>query len=213
MEGINDTPPLEDAPMSKKPAKKKAPIFLIMQDRQQCRELADGVREAGYDVHEYMTAREFLIDKRNHTRGIVLAEYRLPGMLGDELVKELDSEREAFPVILITTTYDSPRVVQTGVDFIVGAPTVDDLLEALGRTESPEDFDEKALRWGFEKLSQREAEVLDGVLSGKGSREIAFDLGTTSKTVEAHRMRINAKTRARDVGELVRMWKAWQELQ
>ena len=199
--------------MAKKPSKTKAPIFLIMQDRQQCRDMADGIREAGYDVTEYQTGREFLIDKRNHTDGIVLAEFRLYGMLGDELVKELASERETFPIVLIATPYDGPRAVKAGVDFIARGPNIKALLEAINRTETPEVFDEKALRWGFEKLSQREATVLDGVLAGKGSREISLDLGKSFKTVEAHRLRINAKTRARDLGELVRMWKAWCELE
>ena len=54
---------------------------------------------------------------------------------------------------------------------------------------------------------------MDGVVAGKGSREIGFELGVSPKTVEAHRARINAKTGARDVGELIRMWKAWQALQ
>ena len=199
--------------MAKKASEKKAPVFLIMRDRQQCRDMAEGVREAGYDVTEYQTCKEFLIDKRNHTGGIVLAEYRLPGMLGNELVTELSSERETFPVVLISSAYDAPRVIKTGVDFIARGPTVEAVLEAIERTETPEVFDEKALRWGFEKLSQSEAKVLDGVLAGKGSRDIALDLGISSKTVEAHRCRINAKTRARDLGELVRMWKAWQALE
>lgn len=199
--------------MAKKASKKKVPIFLIMQDRQQCRDMADGVREAGYDVTEYQTGREFLIDKRNHTGGIVIAEFRLYGMLGDELAKELASERETFPVVLIATPYDGPRAVKAGVDFIVRGPTLEALLEAIQRTETPEIFDEKSLRWGFEKLSQSEAKVLDGVLAGKGSREIGLDLGVSFKTVEAHRCRIYAKIRARDLGELVRMWKAWQELE
>ena len=199
--------------MAKKTSNKKAPIFLIMQDRQQCRDMADGVREAGYDVTEYQTGREFLIDKRNHTGGIVIAEFRLYGMQGDELVKELASEREAFPIVLIASALDTPRAVKAGVDFIARGPDIGAVLEAIRRTEEPEIFDEDDLRWGFEKLSQREATVLDGVLAGKGSREIADDLGISSKSVEAHRARINSKTRARDVGELVRMWKAWQALE
>ena len=199
--------------MAKKASEKKAPIFLIMQDRQQCRDMADGVREAGYDVTEYQTCREFLIDKRNHTGGIVIAEVRLHGMLGDELVLELANEPDTFPVVLIATQRDVPRAVKAGVDFIARGPDMGAVLEAIGRTEKPEIFDEDDLRWGFEKLSQSDAKVLDGVLAGKGSREIAVDLGISLKSVEAHRARINSKTRARDVGELVRMWKAWQELE
>jgi two-component system response regulator FixJ len=199
--------------MAKKHSKPAKPVFLIIDDRQQCRELAEGVREAGYEVTEYQTGREFLIDKRNHTGGIVLAEYRLRGMLGDEVVKELASEQETFPVVLIATPYDGPRAVKAGVEFIVRGPTLEALLEAIRRTETPETFDEKALRWGFEKLSQSESKVLDQVLAGKGSREIGLDLGISFKTVEAHRCRIYAKIRARDLAELVRMWKAWCELQ
>ncbi len=211
--GRTITPTHGSAAMAKKAAKPVTNVFLIMQDRQQCHDLAEGVRQSGYSVTEYQTGREFLIDKRNHVGGIVLAEYRLYGMLGNELVKELAGERETFPVVLIATPYDGPRAVKAGVDFIARGPTLEALLEAITRTETPEIFDEDSLRWGFEKLSQSESKVLDGVLAGKGSREIAFDLGISSKTVEAHRGRINAKTRARDLGELVRMWKAWQELE
>ena len=126
---------------------------------------------------------------------------------------ELTNEPDTFPVVLIATQRDVPRAVKAGVDFIARGLDMGAVLEAIGRTEKPEIFDEDDLRWGFEKLSQSDAKVLDGVLAGKGSREIAVDLGISLKSVEAHRARINSKTRARDVGELVRMWKAWQELE
>jgi len=104
-------------------------------------------------------------------------------------------------------------VAKAGVDFIARTPTVVDLLEAIRRTETPEIFDEKALRWGFGRLTPGEGRVLEGVIAGKGSREIGLELGMSPKTVEAHRARINGKTRARDAGELIRLWKAWQALE
>lgn len=198
--------------MAKKPSK-KAPIFLIMQDRQQCRDMADGVREAGYNVTEYQTGREFLIDKRDHTGGVVLVELRLDGMQGDELANELANERDAFPVVLIAASIDSARAAKAGVDFIARTITLDDLLEAIRRTLDPEEFDEKSLRWSFERMPPGTAKVLAGLVAGKSIREIGIDLGISSKTVETHRARINGKTRARDLGELIRMWKAWRELQ
>ena len=137
------------APVAKKLSREQVNVFLVMQQRQQCRELADGVRQAGYDVTEYQTGREFLIDTRNRTGGIVLAEFRLYGMLGDELANELASERETFPIVLIASALDTPRAVKAGVDFIVKMPTVDELLEAIRRTLAPEELDEKYLRWGF----------------------------------------------------------------
>lgn len=86
------------------------------------------------------------------------------------------------------------------------------LAAAIERTRSPEEFKEKALRWPFDNMSPRESEVLDRVLAGLASRDIAKELGISTKTVEAHRSRINDKTRANDVGELIRMRKAWQTL-
>ena len=180
------------APVAKKLSREQVNVFLVMQQRQQCRELADGVRQAGYDVTEYQTGREFLIDKRNHTDGIVLAEYRIYGILGDELANELASERETFPIVLIASAPDTPRAVKAGVDFIVKMPTIDELLEAIRRTLAPEELDEKYLRWGFERLTPSEGSVLDEVVAGKGSREIGLELGVSPRTVEAHRARINA---------------------
>jgi two-component system response regulator FixJ len=199
--------------MAKKHSKPAKPIFLIIDDRQQRSDLADGLRKAGYVVTEYQTAREFLIDKRNHTGGIVLTEFRLRGMLGDELAEVLAGERQTFPIVLLASRLDAPRAVKSRVNFIVRTPTVQNLLEEIRTNETPETYDERKLRWGFERLTEMESNVLDGVLAGLGSRDIAAGLGVSFKTVEAHRARINAKTRARDVGELVRMWKAWQALE
>lgn len=199
--------------MAKKQPKPATSVFLIVRHRQQCSELAEGIRQAGYSVTEYQTAREFLIDKRHHKQGVVLSELRLLGLMGTELVEQLEGEKESFPVVLITNHADIPKAVKSGGDFVCGPPTVEALTDAIQRTVSPADPDERDLQKSFQRLTLRELEVLERVVEGKASRDIATDLGVSTKTVEAHRARINAKTRAADVGELVRMWKAWQELQ
>lgn len=153
-----------------------------------------------------------MIDKRNHKQGVVLSELRLLGSMGTELVEQLAGEKETFPVVLIANHADIPKAVRSGVDFVCGQLTVEVLAAAIERTRSPEEFKEKALRWAFDNMSPRESEVLEKVLVGRASRGIAKELGISTKTVEAHRARINGKTRARDVGELIRMWKAWKEL-
>jgi FixJ family two-component response regulator len=199
--------------MAKKQPKPVASVFLIVSHRQQCSELAEGIRQAGYDVTEYQTAREFLIDKRNHQRGLVLSEIRLLGSIGTDLVEQLAGEKEFFPVVLIANHADIPKAVKSGADFVCGPPTVEALTDAIQRTLSPEHPDERDLQKSFQRLTLRELEVLESVVEGKASRDIATNLGVSTKTVEAHRARINAKTRAADVGELIRLWKAWQELQ
>ena len=57
--------------------KQQSSVFLIFSKQFVGRAIAEGLTEAGYSVSEYQTAREFLIDKRNHKRGVVLSEIRL----------------------------------------------------------------------------------------------------------------------------------------
>jgi FixJ family two-component response regulator len=81
--------------------------------------LAEGLRGGGLRVEEYQTAREFLIDKVNHQRGVVVASLRLfgmSGMSGLDLVRELKGEADSFPIVLMTPHRDrrptpSPRVL------------------------------------------------------------------------------------------------------
>ena len=193
--------------------KQQTSVFLIFSKQYVGRAIAEGLTEAGYSVSEYQTAREFLIDKRNHKRGVVLSEIRLLGSMGTELVEQLAEEKDTFPVVLLSNHADIPKAVKSGVDFICGPPTVEALTDAIERTLSPADPDERDLEKSFQRLTLRELDVLERVVEGKASRDIAADLGISTKTVEAHRARINDKTRAADVGELVRMWKAWQALE
>lgn len=188
-------------------------VFLILRDPRVCRTSAEGLTDAGYNVTEYQTAREFLIDRRNHQRGVVLSDMRLLGSLGTDLAEQLSGEKATFPVILIVKAADIPKAVRAGIDFVCGPTSVFDLQAAIERTLNTESFREKWLRWAFDNMSPRELEVLAKVAAGMSSRDIGKELGISTKTVEAHRARINGKTRAKDVGELIRMWKAWQELQ
>lgn len=193
--------------------KQKVNLFLILRDMTVCRTLGEGLTEAGYNVNEYQTAREFLIDKRNYVQGIVFAELRLLGSWGTELVEQLAGEKDTFPVILLTNTADVPKAVKTGSDFLCGQWTIEALSDAIARTLSPDEMDERKLHQAFKRMTSKEFEVLELIAEGKPSREIAVVLGISAKTVEAHRARINDKTRANDVGELIRMWKAWQAIQ
>lgn len=193
--------------------KQRTKVFLITRDMNATKSLSEGLTEAGYNVTQYQTAKEFMIDKRNHQRGVVLSEVRLPGSLGTELADQLAGERADFPVVLLSNYADIPKAVKSGVDFVSGSLSTEVLAAAIERTLSPEVFKEKALRWAFEHMTERESAVLEKVMAGLSSRDIAQELGISVKTVEAHRTRISAKTRARDVGELIRMWQAWQALQ
>ncbi len=211
--GRSKSPTHGSAAMAKKATKSATNMFLIIRDRAVRTALASELIEAGYNASDYQTAREFLIDKRNYSGGIVMSELRLLGMQGSELVEQLAGERANFPVVLIVNNADTPKAVKAGVDFVCGPLSAEILIAAIQRVNTPEEFSERDLQWFFDRLTPAESRVFEGVIAGKASRAIAAEIGVSTKTIEAHRARINAKSRATDVAQLLRMWKAWQETQ
>ena len=186
----------------------KTTVFLIVDDTAQRQNLAADLRTAGFDVHDYITAREFLIDKRHHPGGVVLAEYRLQGMNGRELTEQLAKERSHFPVVLIASHADVPKVIGSdAADILVKPMAIESLQAAITRATDGEVFTVAELELAFRKLTEREREIAGLVVDGKSSREISASLGISTKTIEAHRARIMDKTRADDVGHLVRLWR------
>lgn len=182
---------------------KKATVFLIVDDRRQRESLAAQLRSTGYDVHDYMTAREFLIDKRHHSSGVVVADFRLQDMTGVELCEQLCKEQSAFPVVLLAGYADVPKVLAAGMPELVVRPVaIKSLKAAITRATEGEVITDAELERAFRKLTGREGEIAALVVAGKSSREIGAALRISTKTVEAHRARIMDKTRADDVGHL-----------
>ena len=112
------------------------------------------------------------------------------------------------------------RAMKNGAfDFLCKPVKVEDLLSAAARAYAyfydvdPEVLEEELedTEDSINRLTGRERQVLDHVVDGLSSREIAQELGVSTKTVEAHRARINDKMRADNVSHLIRMCFAYRE--
>jgi FixJ family two-component response regulator len=198
--------------MAKTASKPATNVFLIIRDRETRTALASELNEAGYNAIDYQTAREFLIDKPGYPSGVVIGEIRMLDMMGTELAQQLAGEKETFPVVLYVNDADTPKAIKAGVDFFCLPLSTGKVIDAIQRTKEPEQFSERKLEWFFNRITPTEWKIFEAVCAGKSSREIALELGNSTKTIEAHRSRINAKSQATDVAQLIRMWKAWQEL-
>lgn len=205
--------------------KKRRPfsVFLIVDDRKLRESLGAALRKHQIDVHEYMTAMEFRRDYRDPVPGVVITEIHLRGMSGVELFELLASEKSDLLVAFIAGHAEAPLAVKRmkagACDFIMKPIDEDNLLELVARAyalnydvdwefvgEDLDDIDDSMRR-----VSEREKEVLDLVAAGNSSRDIASLLGVSTKTVEAHRARINDKLRADDLPHLVRIMMSYNE--
>ncbi|MGE0749756.1 MAG: response regulator FixJ [Variibacter sp.] len=170
---------------------------------------------AGLPVQLHESATAFLKALKGTPTGCVLTDIRMPGIDGIEFLRTLRARGIATPVIVMTGHADVPLAVKAmkegAVDFIekpfddeVLIATIRGALALHDRTaqERSQDADIQERR---RSLSERERQVMDGLLAGKSNKVIASDLGISPRTVEIYRANVMAKMQARSLSELVRM--------
>ena len=170
---------------------------------------------AGLEVRTYESALAFLDHIAGMERGCIVTDVRMPGMSGLELVQRLNEQGVKDPVIVITGHGDVPLAVQAmkaGVSDFIEKPFADDQLLGAIRTalargsgQRQEEEEKSRIAGRLASLSQREREVLEGLVDGKPNKVIAFDLGISARTVEIYRANLMTKMQAGSLSELVRM--------
>lgn len=161
------------------------------------------------------SARAFLEAYDASAPGCMLLDIRMPEMSGLELQRVLNDRLIHIPVIIITGHGDVPlavRAMKAGAMDVLEKPFNDQaLLDAINKavTKSSETFQGQKIRARFQEraqhLSPREREIMDLLILGKGSKEIASQLGISRKTVDVHRIHIMEKMQVRSVVELARL--------
>lgn len=173
-------------------------------------------RTAQLDVEAFSSADAFLEDADLTQPCCVLLDIRMPGMTGTALHEELLRRACRVPVIFITGHGDIPMAVSAmkkGAFDFIEKPFDDEQLLSQVRAalESFEAGESGKAEPGkaepgvpLELLSSRQREVLQRVLDGKPSRQIAEELEISVKTVEFHRARIMQKLGVKTAAELFR---------
>jgi two-component system response regulator FixJ len=199
--------------------KKRKPftVFLIVDDQAMRQSLVEILKSEKIDVQDYMTAMEFYRDYREAKPGVVISELNLRGMTGIELAEKLTADKKDVLFTLLAGHADAPVAVkamqENVLDFLLKPVKAENLLGLVARAYAQSydvdwefvgedlDFVEDSLS----RITEREREVLDMLVQGMSSREIAGELGVSTKTIEAHRARINDKMRSDDLAHLMRM--------
>jgi two-component system response regulator FixJ len=145
----------------------------------------------------------------------VVTDIRMPELSGLDLLKRLREQGATVPVIMITGHGDVPLAVEAmklGAADFIEKPFDDERLlgairEALARHHNADAERTRAgeVKSRLASLSERERQVLDGLVAGKANKAIAFELGISARTVEVYRANVMAKMQAGSLSELVRM--------
>jgi len=191
----------------------EAPVHVIDDDAALRDALSFMFEAAGLPVRSYGSAAAFL--EVAAPRGCVLTDVRMPGFDGLALQRRLVERGVDLPVIVMTGHADVPLAVEAlkagAFDFIEKPFDDDRLLVAVraaleaGRRRQAEAAELDAILARLATLTPREREVLEGLAAGHANKTIAYDLGTSPRTVEVHRGRVMEKMHARSLADLVRM--------
>ena len=173
------------------------------------------LESADLSVRTYESAAAFLTAVPDLGIGCVLTDVRMPELDGLELQRRLTQLGVRMPVIIMTGHGDVPIAVEAmkagAADFLEKPFDDAHLMEAIASAlaASRRAGDEAAataqIAARLASLTPREREVLDRLVAGQPNKTIAYDLGSSPRTVEVHRARVMEKMGARSLPELVRM--------
>lgn len=190
-------------------------IYLLDDDKMMRRSLELLLRSGGYKVRTFAHPEELLACDPPSRPGCLILDMQMPGKDGLEVQEQIVTRGWLLPIIFITAYGTVPITVQalkSGAMDLLTKPFNDTaLLDAVARALKSS---REALRKRTEKeevaalldtLTPREYEVLRWLIAGKLNKQIAALLGTTERTIKAHRGSVMKKLEVVSIAELVWM--------
>jgi two-component system, LuxR family, response regulator FixJ len=189
-------------------------IYVIDDDQAMRDSLDFLLGSAGFRVRVFDSAQVFLDELAKLEPGCVVTDVRMPGIDGMELLRRVNSGARKLPVIVMTGHGDVPLAVEAmklgALDFLE-KPFEDERLigmietalseQANGSTNDAASADMAAR---VASLTQRERQVMQGLVTGQSNKTIAREYDISPRTVEVYRANVMTKMQAGNLSELVR---------
>lgn len=190
-------------------------IYIIDDDDAVRQSLQFMLKAAGITARTFESAKAFMEVLPQITSGCIVTDVRMPEVTGIDLLRHVVKTNPDLPVIVITGHGDISLAVEAmkigAVDFLEKPFDGQQLLTAVRSALSREadtgkrKADLTAIQDKLAALSNRERQVLEGLVAGSANKNIAFDLGISPRTVEIYRANLMTKMAANSLSDLVRM--------
>ena len=189
-------------------------VYVVDGEETSRRDLSHLLRDAGYRVRVFSSGKAFLEAAPALAAGCVVLDICRSGASGLVIPRELKARRIGLPVIVLGDAKgDVTFVVQVmkagAVDFLPVPYGSDQLLAAVAsaaastREEDEQNQEADRARLRIAEMSEREREVLAGMLAGKTNKEIGRDIGLSPRTVETHRAHVMQRLGAQTLSQAV----------
>ena len=169
--------------------------------------------EDGRSVEIYESCEAFLAAYQPGGEACLLVDAQMPGMGGLELLQRLKRNGSRLPAIMITGQGDVPMAVEAmragAADFIEKPIRRDELLASIERAlehiRTRPTVRQEVATMRLAGLTARQRQIMELVLAGHPSKNIAADLGISQRTVENHRAAVMKKTGSHSLSALIRL--------
>jgi FixJ family two-component response regulator len=191
-----------------------SPVIHVVDDDASFRKAVSRLLQvSGHEVADYESATSFLCALDNAKPGCILLDVKMPDLGGLQLQDKLAKLSHRWPIIFMTGHGDIPtsvRAIKAGADDFLAKPvSTKTLLPAIARAlaryaamqQKHDQLD--SLRLLVSRLTGREAEVFALMVRGKLNKQIAHLLGTSERTVKAHRHMVMQKLQVQSFAEAV----------
>jgi two-component system CheB/CheR fusion protein len=193
----------------------QATVYVIDDDLTICSAIRDVLEAECYRVATFNDGEAFLATGPKITNACLLLDANLPGMSGFDLLQAFSRLKIALPTIMFTGQGDVRLAVQAmqagAFDFVEKPVSHDKLLASVARavaqSKAAENAHESQQRAALRiaSLTKRQRQIMELVLTGTASKNIAADLGISQRTVEKHRAAIMERTGTKSMPALARL--------
>jgi len=191
------------------------PVYLVDDDEAVRQSVGFMLKTSGHRVENFVDVDAFLRESRMLEPGCVLLDVQIPNITGLEVQEQLREYGIPFPIVVMTgqgSVDVAVKAMKAGaVDFIEKPFDKETMLAAIREANDRLSRSDRKSRRRQEaellvnRLTEREHEVLAGLLKGYSNKTIGFDLGISPRTVEIHRANLMRKLEVRNLSDLLRI--------